>query len=295
MGGTNRSERGTRMLDRVLVPVELSATDSRMIAFARGLERYGVAETLLLHAADLVGVERPVAVRQESELQQQLHRLATCVDDDRCMVPVLEAGEPQGVILRAARDREADMIVCATRAKSVLDEFALGSVSEALARHAAVPVLLVPFHALADASAQDAIDMGAHVFDRIHFPTDFSEVSEHTFDYLKRLGPERVSEVLVSHGMDGHYGNDVASSAAHRTAMRLLTAMCGELAEVGMHGDGRLMDGHVVDALLDLTAREGATCIAIGSQGHSMGEELLLGSVSLSVLRRSPVPVLLLR
>lgn len=283
------------MLERVIVPVEMSAVDTKLLAFARGLGRYGVKELLLFHAADLVGVERPVAERQEAELRERLDRLAGEATGTPQVVPMLEPGDPADAVLRASRHRNADLIICGTRAKSVLDEFALGSVSEALARRSSVPVLLVPFHVLADSSAEEAEAVGATVFDVVHHPTDFSDISEHALDFLKKLGSDRVGRIVLSHGMDRKGMRDEERPSAERSALRVLAAMRAELASVGIEATTELAHGAVVDALLDITIQRGCTCVALGSQGHSMSKELLIGSVSLSILRRAPVPVLLTR
>jgi len=282
------------MLKRVLVPVELSSVDARVLAFADGLARYGVRDVVVLHGADLVGVERPVAERQEGELRERLEKFSHAATATH-VIPVLDSGNPTDVILRNAKSRDVELIVLATRAKSVLDEFALGSVSESLARRSPVPLLLLPYRPLAESSAEEAREMGQHVFDFVHYPTDFSTIAEHALDFLKRLGSDRLGRVLLTHGIESKSTRADIRDEAERSSLRILEAMRAELGELGIESSAQLLRPPVVDSLLDLTEQKGCTAIAVGSAGHSMGEELLIGSVSLSVLRRSTVPVLLSR
>jgi nucleotide-binding universal stress UspA family protein len=52
-------------------------------------------------------------------------------------------GSPKGVILQEAADWQADLIVLGSHGRRGLDKFLLGSVSEAVARHARCSVLIV--------------------------------------------------------------------------------------------------------------------------------------------------------
>lgn len=55
----------------------------------------------------------------------------------------VEAGHPQDVIVRLARDWSADMIVVGSHGRTGVGRALLGSVAEAVVRHAPCPVLVV--------------------------------------------------------------------------------------------------------------------------------------------------------
>lgn len=57
---------------------------------------------------------------------------------------VVEADAPAEGVLRCARDHDVDAIAMSTHARSGIDRFLLGSVTEEVVRGADVPVLVVP-------------------------------------------------------------------------------------------------------------------------------------------------------
>ena len=67
---------------------------------------------------------------------------------------------------------------------------------------------------------------------------------------------------------------------------------------VQMRGQGAFVPGEWTDdtaqlVAIAMAAADGhATCIALGSHGKGLGEELLLGSVSQAIIRDSTIPVL---
>ncbi|MCK5070625.1 MAG: universal stress protein, partial [Desulfocapsa sp.] len=53
--------------------------------------------------------------------------------------------------------------------------------------------------------------------------------------------------------------------------------------------------GHPVRQIVNMAKDGGFDLIVIGTHGHSMLDELLLGSVARGVVKKSPVPVLTVR
>jgi nucleotide-binding universal stress UspA family protein len=61
--------------------------------------------------------------------------------------PAVESGHPKSVIVDTAAQWNADLIVVGAHGRSALDHFLIGSVSEAVARHAPCSVEIVRGHA----------------------------------------------------------------------------------------------------------------------------------------------------
>lgn len=53
-------------------------------------------------------------------------------------------GDLSGIILEAARDIKADMIVIGTHHRKGIDKMLLGSVAEKVFRHSQIPILIIP-------------------------------------------------------------------------------------------------------------------------------------------------------
>lgn len=67
----------------------------------------------------------------------------------------------------------------------------------------------------------------------------------------------------------------------------------GLLGKVGVKADAKVVSGEIVDEILAEAERLRPQRIIVGSHGHSALYELVVGSVAEGLLRRSPVPVVI--
>lgn len=281
---------------KILVPLELGELDTRIMHFVAGLGRYGIGETLLANVTREIGLEAPVARRQERDRGKLIATLASILTDAGVNVTAVPlAGKPTEEILNAAAEENVSLIVTATHGKSALNEFVVGSVSETVGRRSKVPVLMVPYRMLAmtptDAATYDA---GAHVFDRIVYPTDFSDASERMLDLMKALDGATVGEVVVTHIVDPkELRAEHERQAVLRSDARILAAICDELNDQGLSASSVLDIGPVIAELLELAEDRGATSFIMGSHGRGISEEIFVGSVSQNVIRMAGLPVVI--
>jgi nucleotide-binding universal stress UspA family protein len=99
-------------------------------------------------------------------------------------------------------------------------------------------------------------------------------------------------------GLGGDYvfGQVEYLAAATANANAALTKAQNALQALGVTADRRVIEEHVIhDGILGAVKSTGADLVVIGSHGRHGLEKLLLGSVTLRVLGRSPVPVLVVR
>lgn len=99
-------------------------------------------------------------------------------------------------------------------------------------------------------------------------------------------------------GLGGDYvfGQVEYLAAATANANAALTKAQTALQALGVTADRRVIEEHVIhDGILGAVQSTGADLVVIGSHGRHGLEKLLLGSVTLRVLGRSPVPVLVVR
>ena len=141
------------------------------------------------------------------------------------------------------------------------------------------------------------------MFEKILFPTDFSDVSEKALGSIKALKGHDVKEVIVLHVMDHRWhGSTLQMMGETRlqelrkdlkeTARKNLSAVENQLKQAGFKTRSILRTGVPFREILNVEAEEGVSVIVIGSHGMSNLEEIFLGSVSEKVIRRSAKPVL---
>jgi len=165
-----------------------------------------------------------------------------------------------------------------SRGKTGLKRLLLGSVAEEVLRRSPVPVLIV--HPRSDAAEKPRMK-------RILVPLDGSHRSASILPYLETLLASQDANVtLVRVAPNGPMGR------AHEAYSYL-----NRVAE-GLRAKGAVVDIHVLTgkpgpALVEMASRGGFSLVVMCSRGKAGLKRLLLGSVAEEVLRRSPVPVLI--
>jgi nucleotide-binding universal stress UspA family protein len=99
-------------------------------------------------------------------------------------------------------------------------------------------------------------------------------------------------------GLGGDYvfGQVEYLAAATANANAALAKAQAALQALGVAAERRVIEEHVIhDGILSAVKATDADLVVMGSHGRHGLEKLLLGSVTLRVLGRSPVPVLVVR
>ncbi len=146
------------------------------------------------------------------------------------------------------------------------------------------------------------------MFERILYPTDFSDASKKALDYIKQLKEAGTVEVVVLHIIDLR---EIESVLHHsegglvlegdlekimeknaRDQMKLIEA---DLKKAGFTVKTRIDKGIPFRDILKAEEEEDVSVVVIGSHGKSCIAEMLLGSVSEKVVRKSSKPVFVVR
>lgn len=138
-------------------------------------------------------------------------------------------------------------------------------------------------------------------YKNILVPTDGSDYSlfaaEHAAYLAKAMGAKLYALYVVNAPLAFHAGIHYAESKAEmeasgRDAVKKIKVLCDEN---GVPCEEMIVDGEPRAAIVDVACKVSADCIVIGSLGMSALERVLIGSVSDSVLRHAPCPVLMVR
>jgi nucleotide-binding universal stress UspA family protein len=138
-------------------------------------------------------------------------------------------------------------------------------------------------------------------YKNILVPTDGSEYSfyaaEHAVYLAKALGAKLYALSVVNAPLAFHAGIHYAESKvdmekAAKDAVQIIKTLCDEN---GVECNEMVVEGEPKTVIVDVACKVNADCIVIGSLGMSALERVLIGSVSDSVLRHAPCPVLMVR
>ncbi len=124
------------------------------------------------------------------------------------------------------------------------------------------------------------------IFERVFLPLDFSDQSDLMVDCIAQLKRYGAKEVILFYAVPKGRVEDSYDERRMDEFARLITAD-------GIPTRTIKEDGDPSSLIIKVSKREKATMIAMASSGKGRAKELLIGSVSLSVIRRSKIPVLL--
>jgi len=137
------------MYHRILVPVENSSYDERILDHVRQLARYCGASIVLIHVADGWAARniQHLNLRESQEMHDDrvyIERLATRLTAEGLAAEALLAtGDPSAEIAAAAEREDCDLIAMSTHGHRFIADLIYGSVANAVRHMTSVPVLLL--------------------------------------------------------------------------------------------------------------------------------------------------------
>ncbi len=131
---------------------------------------------------------------------------------------------------------------------------------------------------------------------------DLSKASGYVIEAVHRVALATNAEVYVLHtiiplpGVAGPEFNPVMEhqemSERYLDERDQLNELVTQLVEADVNASALMAQGDPVKTILKQVERLGAELIVVGSHGHGMMFDALVGSVSAGILRKSTVPVL---
>lgn len=285
------------MFERMIVATDLSPASDAVVRCLGGLRAFGTEHGLLLQclsygdaASAAYAYDAHPHERLLAEQQAALERQGFTVES-RTVV-----GPPRREIVNTAVDERFGLIVVGAQGRSLVAEHLLGGIAYGIVSSASVPVLVMPVHRRS--GEENVCDVGRCDFRaRVLFATDFSEASDRAFAVLEDLVARGASAVTLVHVQDKV---KLQHHLAHRLAEfdeidrgrleglrdRLLRRGRPRVDVVIRHGVPHL-------EIAGLIQEHGVQLGVMGTQGRGFVGDLVLGSVSHNVVRRSAAPVLL--
>lgn len=131
---------------KIVFPTDFSTLSDAVLDHATTLAREHGAKLIIVHVEEppaaygggemYYGIPEP----DMAELEQMLNKV-TPRDPQVSFERRLATGDPASEIVRLAEEEGADMIVMATHGRTGLSRLVMGSVAEAVVRHARCPVM----------------------------------------------------------------------------------------------------------------------------------------------------------
>jgi nucleotide-binding universal stress UspA family protein len=137
--------------------------------------------------------------------------------------------------------------------------------------------------------------------DRILFPCDLTENSLKVLPHVLTMADKYGSKIFLLyvdelHEWGGHFiphpSLDALRDQALDVAGKLMNKMCEEKLQGCPHFEKRLISGDAATEILKFIESERIDLVIMGTHGRKGMEHTIFGSVAENVVKRSPVPVL---
>ncbi len=273
-------------ISSMLVPVGTDLRDEEVLRYVCGLSAQSVRKVLVMTAVDASGLEAPVLAAEVDRARERLAVMAHSAMRECAMEVELRVvtGDPIESILALVHQADIDVICCGTSGKSVIDALFSGSVSERLFASGKVRTMTVRYDLL-DA-ADNPADLSHDFGKRLVVPTDFSAAA--TRAWLSAVErPTEAIEVLTAL----HVLPDNASAADESDAQVLMSGLVAIAEGHGVDVRTVILRGDPNEVVLKYLEEAHATGVITGQFGRGGLRHVMLGGLSLKLLREAPCPV----
>jgi nucleotide-binding universal stress UspA family protein len=134
---------------------------------------------------------------------------------------------------------------------------------------------------------------------KILFPTDFSEASQHALPWATSLARDTGATLVIMHveeppmaygGGEMYYGGIEVDHESMRQSLASVLP-----SDPTVPHEHRLVTGDPATAIVHVAETEGVDMIIMGTHGRSGFTRLLMGSVAEAVVRKAPCPVVTIK
>lgn len=137
------------MYKKILIPVENSDADRTILDHIRDVAKMTSAKLCLIHVADgwVARNYENFALRESDEMKADrayLEKLcAELTAEGFAVEQILALGDPVREIIKAAEEKEADLIAMSTHGHRFISDFIYGSTADKVRHRVDIPVLLL--------------------------------------------------------------------------------------------------------------------------------------------------------
>uniref|UniRef100_C6E0G9 UspA domain protein n=1 Tax=Geobacter sp. (strain M21) TaxID=443144 RepID=C6E0G9_GEOSM len=142
-------------------------------------------------------------------------------------------------------------------------------------------------------------------FDKILFATDFSESSDHAFEYALTLAKQFDSQLTILHVINEpvdlrgfyvpHISFENLEKEIEEGAEKMMGKFCSTRLSDFANYQCAIVTGVPWEEILKRAESDRSSCIVMGTQGRSGIDHLLFGSTAERVVRKALCPVVTVR
>ena len=295
-------------LNGILCATDFSDFSNRTIPYGIALAEQFEAKLFVCHVIDLpfagmTGEVQLDPIEQQHRMVDYAHgQLAELFANETIdWEPLVTIGHTADEIDRLVRNNGVDLVISATHGRSGIKRFLLGSVTERMMRTLPCPILVVR------EKKEELIGPAKVAFSpkRILVGCDFSPDSDLAHQYGLSLAQEVEAELHLAHVVEPPIYQNVITNhmeAAANPREPILTILKDKLDQMVPEDACHwckpatiLLEGKPDEELTHYATLNNIDLVVLGVRGHSLVENLFIGSTTDRVARSAPCPVLAVR
>ena len=288
------------MIKKVLLPVDFSEVTDAVVDSARFIGEKFRPKFYLLHViSPLVYVSMPetmvvdvidteVIEEIEETKRKNAENLLKSLKEKLSgfeVETVIDIGSPADVIVEKEETYNVDLTILGGHQKGLVERILLGSTSEAVVKHARKPVLVIKGHAIKKLG-------------RVALAYDFSEIGDSMLEYMKNFLKPFGSKVDIIHVEEEidlpileKLGINIIPQIREKKLQKL-NQIKEEFEKEGLKTEVvYLEERDPASGILEVLQKTEFDMVVVADKGLSGLKRILMGSVSLEILRKAHIPV----
>lgn len=274
----------------ILFLTDFTETSQSALAYALGLARHFGAQVYPAHSCDPIILAETAAPDILDEVEENSRRRLNDLAKEHALTgtPLFARGPVAEAVPGWINDHGIDLIVMGTHGRKGLKHFLMGSVAEAVFRHATCPVLTVGPHV----NIRPYHDFKA---EKILFPTDLGPHAEFATQYALSIAQEEKSQVTFMHvvTLEDAFQRDRAPLVAE--SYKKLETLLPQDAKEWCQPELVVEVGDPIKELLGYANTERPDLIVLGLPAGKKFNGGFHSSVTYNVIAQAPCPVLTVR
>jgi nucleotide-binding universal stress UspA family protein len=288
------------MWKRILVPLDGSNLAELALTYAEELATAFNSEVILLYVSE--PKEEQYRPMHQLYLEEVAKRVGEHTKKPARVKTALLSGEAAEEIINYAQKNKVSVIVMASRGRSGITAWVMGSVVSNVLRTTEAPVLLIRV------SKPSRKVPGKRLMERVLLPLDGSERGEVAVPYVKKLidklGVEVILLGVVAAGQHIRTVGGLDYILYPEAELELVKAEAKEYIDrvyrrlKDKKGTLRVelrVSDDIAGEIVKFADKTKASLIAISAHGHSGIEKWVFGSVASKIVQASKIPVLVVR
>jgi len=285
------------MFERILVPLDGSENAEMVFPYCADLASKFASLVILVTISesailDIGQLYRTYLKHARKKMRQYLK--AWMAPETVTLQSEVLSGDPAREILRIAEDKDAGLILIASRGSSAEGPWLLGHVAAKVLRATKKPVMLIRKPATKAAMEQRKL------LRRILVPLDGSKTGEAALCYAVALAKKTAAEIILIEvfesvsmvGATGISGSIRENESLRKSILSYLDHVAEPIKNSGLEVSTTVLFGNAASNIIEYAEKNGIDLIALSTHGRSGLGRWVFGSVTNKILHTGNVAVL---